>query len=127
MSGMQTMWAFIGNPYYDCPDDDCWRRKDGDTVIGCERSDWRARPVQDCYQQLREDWAEDKAEQDAYFARQDELTEEYHACDLWDATVGVFFDIQDRLDGIRLRLADNTEVGYGGYGMHGGLLARGLG
>jgi hypothetical protein len=127
---MQTGFAFIGNPYYECPvSDPHWRHKDGDTVIGCDRNHRLAMSVQDAYQQLDENRAAERAEWEDEQAYYDDMMEqdhrdldEHHARDLWDSTVGVFFDIQDRLDGIRLRIADITEVGTGGYGKNGGLL-----
>jgi hypothetical protein len=120
MSGMQTGFAFIGNPYYDCPDDLHWRRKDGETVIGCHASNRRARPVQDCYQELREEWAAEKAVWDEYERQQNaELADACHR-DTFDATVGHLFDVQDKLMGIRLRGRDLVEAGSVGYGMAGG-------
>lgn len=50
MSGMQTGWAIIDNPYYH--GDPEWRRKDGDTVMGVPADHPRAMPVQEAYQQF---------------------------------------------------------------------------
>ena len=67
MSGLETGWAVIGNPYYRFPPghelhEPEWRAKDGDTVIGVDRGTPGGMPVADAYQEL---WAEfDKIHQE---------------------------------------------------------------
>jgi len=60
-AGVKTGFAFIGNPYYDDPCNVHWRRKDGETCMGCGPSHPRALPVADAYQSLYAMWAEENA------------------------------------------------------------------
>jgi len=74
MSGLNTEWAIIANPYYHFPKghpehDPEWRHKDGDTVIGVEEGTLGARPVADMYQIFYDDEAQEKREREAWFAQ----------------------------------------------------------
>jgi hypothetical protein len=103
MSGMQTGFARIGNPYWD--GDEHWRIKDGDTVIGCEADDPRAMPVEEAYQiffdrMAEEDalWAEEMArweEEDAEYYRKKQQEQE----DADPMSTDRLYEVQDRLSG----------------------------
>ena len=74
MSGIDTGWAVIANPYYRYPPghdlhDPDWRGKDGDTVIGVEEGTPGARPVADMYQIFRDDEEQERKEREAWFAQ----------------------------------------------------------
>lgn len=75
MSGLDTGWAIIANPYWRFPEGhpqhmEEWRAKDGDTVIGVEEGTPGARPVADMYQIFRDDEEQERKEREAWFAEE---------------------------------------------------------
>jgi len=74
VSGLDTGWAVIANPYYHFPPghenhDPNWKWKDGDTVIGVEEGEPGALPVADAYQELHQRWDEERSEWDRDIVR----------------------------------------------------------
>ena len=68
-AGVKTGYAFVGNPYYDCPEETEWRHKDGETCIECDADHPRALPVADAYELLYGIWEDERAEFDEWEQR----------------------------------------------------------
>ena len=69
LSGMDTGWAVIGNPYYRHPPghpdhDPDWRSKDGETVIGVEEGTPGAMSIADAYQEYEKQGAKERLQMD---------------------------------------------------------------
>ena len=82
MSGLNTGFAVIGNPYFMFPEgherhDPHWRFKDGDTVIGVEEGTFGAMPVADAYQAFHWAMEQEKEDFDRQIAEMQIADEEY--------------------------------------------------
>lgn len=102
LSGMDTGWAIIDNPYFFGAED--WRIKDGDTVIGVPASHPRAMRVADAYQEFHRQMAEERLALDMYLAEceaERAAYDEAWAIEMreqeWEDKYGWMYEVQEKL------------------------------